>query len=252
MYNASTMWLIGDSLLFYQTGLDPTQPHTIELANTGPNGMALSLNSITVWAPNTTVANPSVSRTSATGGSHSSNKVAEIVGPIVGVIGVIIICASLLAFRKYRRRRPLPPHEEVTPYPPMLSMEKASAMPDRDIHPNSSTVPLHSGGIWRKAAPVVSQPAAVSRAPSAVPSNRPPESNNGVAVSRAVSSRVSAAHTQEGSSHPSQSQAGMVNVDRIIELIAQRIDRSSALPISEDPLAPPPQYPADPADAYTQ
>ncbi|OCH94098.1 hypothetical protein OBBRIDRAFT_852240 [Obba rivulosa] len=100
MYNVSTMWLIGDTLLFYQIGLDPTQPHSIEVTTTGPTDMALSLNSITVWASDTSTisASSSISQmaTGDTSELHSSGKAGKIVGPVVAVIGLIILGATLL------------------------------------------------------------------------------------------------------------------------------------------------------------
>ena len=50
-YNASTYWLIGDAQLFWESGLDPTQSHQIELINTAGSGMVMSLNDFTVYAP---------------------------------------------------------------------------------------------------------------------------------------------------------------------------------------------------------
>ena len=38
-------------MLFYQSGLDPTKPHSIKLINTGGDGMVMNLNDITVYAP---------------------------------------------------------------------------------------------------------------------------------------------------------------------------------------------------------
>lgn len=49
-WNCSTLWGIGDAVLFYQNNLDPTKEHSIELLNTGMQSYyKLSLNDITVW-----------------------------------------------------------------------------------------------------------------------------------------------------------------------------------------------------------
>ena len=54
-YNASTYWLIGDALLFYQSGLDPNATHEITLTHMGNAPyFALSLNRFTVYQPNST------------------------------------------------------------------------------------------------------------------------------------------------------------------------------------------------------
>ena len=50
-YNASTYWLVGNSLLFFQSGLDPSKQHEVILINTGGDGMVMDLNDITVYAP---------------------------------------------------------------------------------------------------------------------------------------------------------------------------------------------------------
>ena len=49
-FNGSTYWLIGDALLFFQSGLDPNESHNISLVNTGNAAYyALSLNDITLY-----------------------------------------------------------------------------------------------------------------------------------------------------------------------------------------------------------
>lgn len=54
-YNASTWWLIGNALLFYQSGLDPNETHSLTLTNMGTASyFALTLNDITVYKPNST------------------------------------------------------------------------------------------------------------------------------------------------------------------------------------------------------
>lgn len=50
-YNASTYWLEGNSVLFFQSGLDPAKEHEIKLINTGGDGMVMDLNDITVYTP---------------------------------------------------------------------------------------------------------------------------------------------------------------------------------------------------------
>lgn len=55
-YNASTFWLIGDAVLFYQSGLDPREPYFLEIVpSVGQwQGNAFSLNDITVYMANQT------------------------------------------------------------------------------------------------------------------------------------------------------------------------------------------------------
>ena len=54
-YNASTYWLIGNALLYYQSGLNPSTGYSIMLTNLGNSAdFKLSLNDITIYLPNTT------------------------------------------------------------------------------------------------------------------------------------------------------------------------------------------------------
>lgn len=59
-YNASTFWLVGNSLLFFESGLDPSKEHEIRLINTGGAGMIMNLNDITVYTPSNMVSAPYV------------------------------------------------------------------------------------------------------------------------------------------------------------------------------------------------
>ena len=47
-YNASTMWLIGDALLFYSDGLDSQATHTVNITPKVGGGYKFWLNTITI------------------------------------------------------------------------------------------------------------------------------------------------------------------------------------------------------------
>lgn len=49
-YNGSTMWLIGDALLYYQEGLDPQTTHTVNITPRVGGGLKFWLNSVTLLA----------------------------------------------------------------------------------------------------------------------------------------------------------------------------------------------------------
>lgn len=51
-FNASTYWLVGNAQLFWESGLDPDEPHQIELINTGGADMVMTLNDFTVYGAN--------------------------------------------------------------------------------------------------------------------------------------------------------------------------------------------------------
>lgn len=54
-YNASTSWLVADTVLFYQAGLDPAKEHQIQLTNAVTETYyQLSLNYLTVFVPDGT------------------------------------------------------------------------------------------------------------------------------------------------------------------------------------------------------
>ena len=66
-WNCSTLWGIGDTVLFYQNGLDPTQQHTIEMIDTAMQDYyKLSLNYFTVYALNNSDGSVSASTRSVT------------------------------------------------------------------------------------------------------------------------------------------------------------------------------------------
>ncbi|EMD34620.1 hypothetical protein CERSUDRAFT_116789 [Gelatoporia subvermispora B] len=98
-----------DVTLFYQSGLDPTQEHTIVVTNTGREEVAID--SITVWqvgASSSSVGVPSAAPTSASSatsanGGHSN--IAKIVAPIVAVVGAIILALAVWACTRRRQRR---------------------------------------------------------------------------------------------------------------------------------------------------
>lgn len=53
-YNASTFWLIGDALLFYQSGLDPGETYYLELVPNVEAGTKFTLHDVTVYMANQT------------------------------------------------------------------------------------------------------------------------------------------------------------------------------------------------------
>ncbi|KAJ7492217.1 hypothetical protein FB451DRAFT_1165359 [Mycena latifolia] len=100
-YNGSTFWKVPDALLFYEGGLDPTKNHTIKLTNTTPK-MKLALNSIRVYhiesTQNTTVAPASVHSS-----PHSAVSAGVIAGPIIGAVFIALL-AGFLWWRSRRNR----------------------------------------------------------------------------------------------------------------------------------------------------
>ncbi|KIP10067.1 hypothetical protein PHLGIDRAFT_85480 [Phlebiopsis gigantea 11061_1 CR5-6] len=243
-YNASTFWLVGDTQLFWESGLDPTESHHIEIINAAAAGMVMSLNDFTVYAPNT----PSVSLAStsssvppsstqsatystsisATSSSSSSKvSVGVIAGPVVaGVVLLVFIIAGLIWSRRHRRQEPIqdPPENMPAPYyadyPRPIVGEKSG-----------QTVLLP---------PSISQPEQTYQGLHLAASSETAQGTLYPYSTYSADSRTqSRTHLLQSASPPTSVQGQQsVDVERIIELIAQRIDRPP--PSSGEA---PPQYP---------
>ncbi|KAJ3546435.1 hypothetical protein NM688_g5515 [Phlebia brevispora] len=266
-YNASTFWLIGDTILYYENNLDPNETHQLELVNTGNmNYYALSLNYITLWtvdggnflassedtasatsasassASSTTaqsangIATSSAAASPASSGKHVN--VGTIVGPIVAVVTILLV--GVAAFLWWRRRRTLalasvevalPPPGTVEPFPrgtrPDLWYKGIEADPNAP-QPVTYVLPVTSGKRAQDDAPAPPPP---PPAISAVADSSTNVSRNTALQSVEPPSTASASALR--SSPPPQ----VVDVNQIIELIAQRIDPAVGRP--PDDTAPP-------------
>ncbi|EKM61393.1 uncharacterized protein PHACADRAFT_190558 [Phanerochaete carnosa HHB-10118-sp] len=251
-WNCSTLWGIGDTVLFYENSLDPTKQHTIEMINTGTQDYyKLSLNYFTVYALDNS--NGSVASTSSTTASVSSSTaplppsiatgkktdVGVIVGPVLA--GVVILALTLFAaLWWWRRRRPAPRQDPVAPFPKNDRPEIWVKGQEAGISRNPMVrvyEPIQ--------APIVSVKRSAARtsisAPS-VPSAETHASDSGLSVSQ---TRLLPSHSQQPSISNSQSTGApasmpTLDVNQLVELIAQRIDPRTNIPQGDAP----PQYPA--------
>lgn len=257
-WNCGTLWGIGDAVLFYQNNLDPTKEHAIELLNTGMHSYyKLSLNDITVWHLNGSdlAATPSSSTTSGTSSastgqptqnadSTSSKKtnVGVIVGPVIAsvVLLVILFVGGIWWWRRHRTASQST-EDPVAPFPrsdrpPVWSKgQEAGILPMTQVY--EAVVPTTGDKRAMIQAAVAGPsgsappPVPVSAAPST--SRYPPTSPGG--------------HPQQPSTSGLQSinppsSGPTIDVNQIIELIAQRIDPRSNAPVGDAP----PQYPVFP------
>ncbi|KAG9090549.1 hypothetical protein FRC06_000990, partial [Ceratobasidium sp. 370] len=92
IYNASSWWTIGETVLYFQGGLDPTKPHSVSLTNEGHSSGGLStldLNSITVFGSNP---NPNLIANIADdpGTSNSLHSVPTLTIAITATVGSIL------------------------------------------------------------------------------------------------------------------------------------------------------------------
>ncbi|KAJ7750232.1 hypothetical protein B0H16DRAFT_1549914 [Mycena metata] len=265
-YNGSTFWKVPDAMLFYAGGLDPTKTHKLVITN--DSSMKLALNSLRVYnifniattpgtssepIPNTgstpilgtgsalanTSTAPSSSKTGVTVGpapaststpsAHSSSKTGIIVGPIVAVV-VLGLAGSMLWWR-FRNRLQTPSHGHISVFTGHVGQNPEVAFKSYPVTSTTPTSPLTSSvSKSRVISPVVSpsSPHGASQAPGMARSNshptRPP-----------VSSSLD--ETIAPPPQPLVSDAlETPDLDRLIEWIAQRIDRN---PRSNDNTSPP-------------
>ncbi|KAH9897910.1 hypothetical protein C8Q73DRAFT_744045 [Cubamyces lactineus] len=267
-YNASTMWLIGDALLFYSDGLDSQATHTVNITPKVGGGYKFWLNTITILTNGSTggiLSNSSTSSTSSltTGaptagatsppasGSSKHTNVGAIVGGIIGGIAALVLIGGLLAWRCLRRRRAtaFPRNPESSPFilPPVSGDSQTTAPAMRAAGAGNASHPHGEKGASKLA---VNQGRAV----------RPPESATTASVSTSGAHVAATATTgsvvsgQAGSaSSPSTSPPpGLVSaepttpsgitdsasdpdpntLDRLIQVITAHIERAQ----------PPPEY----------
>ncbi|KAJ7687397.1 hypothetical protein B0H17DRAFT_1180853 [Mycena rosella] len=222
-YNGSTFWEVPDALLFYRGGLDPTRNHTVSLINVSQ--LNLALNSIRVYriestqnatvtpsssatsAITTTVtpsssATSTVTTTSTSTSAHSSVSVGVIAGPVIGVLVLLALVGAFFWWRWRRNRSTTQDMAEIYPY--------TDQSPPRPLFPSKEYITTTSKTARSPPAlsPTVQSPTIHS------PSYSAPTPNA----------------TSTGLEAP--------DVDRLIELIAQRIDQGRG----QTDGASPPEY----------
>ncbi|KAI9066863.1 hypothetical protein FKP32DRAFT_1589243 [Trametes sanguinea] len=121
IYNASTLWFIGDALLYYRDGLDPNATHTVTVEPRVGDGFKFWLNTITVFTDDSSEAGGLVTTTttstqpagstitpsgtpSVTGKRVSQTHVAPIVGGVVGALAFLALVAGLLWYILRKRQ----------------------------------------------------------------------------------------------------------------------------------------------------
>ncbi|KAJ7444553.1 hypothetical protein B0H11DRAFT_437894 [Mycena galericulata] len=101
IYNASTNWLVANTVIFFQSGLNPDETHTIYATNISPGGAAFSLSSVITYQldASPTISGSSSNTAAATDTARLSSNpiteieglVGEIVGPILGFILIVLV-----------------------------------------------------------------------------------------------------------------------------------------------------------------
>ncbi|KAJ6551179.1 hypothetical protein B0H19DRAFT_163324 [Mycena capillaripes] len=101
IFNASTFWLVTDTVIFFQSGLDFGRTYNLNIINMS-GGAKLTLNSVVTYQV-TNGSNSTTAQANSGTSSHSGAKIGEIVGPIVGVF-VLGLIATFFWLRSRKRR----------------------------------------------------------------------------------------------------------------------------------------------------
>ncbi|KAH9935603.1 uncharacterized protein B0H18DRAFT_976475 [Fomitopsis serialis] len=255
-YNGSTPWKQGNSLLFFEAGLDPNRTHTIVLTDEADQTYwQMILNSVSVFQANHTQGGTASSSATSVSNIRKSTNAGAIAGGVVGgVVGLLLIIGLILwLFRRHASRQyDASRKSDISPFPvlptaatPSSHSLKDGAVPTTDSSYTAPVTPV----MYHKGASVGGPPTAqipVS-APVTVVSTSPPSSSIGpptVATSETGAPPLPETGLVAGVAStpgPSAAHPPAVSVDHIIELIAQRIDRrSSRGPYEGDA---PPRYP---------
>ncbi|KAJ6523594.1 hypothetical protein B0H19DRAFT_1085667 [Mycena capillaripes] len=275
-YNGSTFWKVPDALLFYQGGLDPTktcpkrkchrcnpsskperQSHSffgIKRISSTPSPHS-SVNSGAIAPPSAshtitpsphssvnegTIAPPSASHIvefSSTPSPHSSVNAGAIAGPIVAVVLVGLLCGFLWWRSRRNRRLPMPSQNmgQIDPYT-YTDRSPHSAFPSTGYLVSSTGYPVKAPSSTAALTPA-------GAAPMSVPETQvtgPP----GTTVMIRGPGLASYHDDQDARSHPAAPSSVTArydhapDFDRLIELIALRIDRGR----EHNDSAAPPEY----------
>ncbi|KAI0375495.1 hypothetical protein BV20DRAFT_933598 [Pilatotrama ljubarskyi] len=266
-YNASTMWLIGDALLFYQDGLDPQNTHTVNITPKVGGGFKFWLNSVTILSDDSTnstansnnasgsttsslsstqsLASLPTSNASSSSGTAKKSNTGAIVGPIIGAVALVLTLAALLWWYLRRRRASTPALTEAQ-YSPFAEPPSAAPLM-RNASANASRVSklsrfTNEGGSVSRASPGTATVPALSPASPPMSDHssswgQPTVVNAAAASPGVVPAPLVPARPSTGSAADSQAA-----LDRLAQLIADRLDRSHVPRSEYGSSEPPPEY----------
>ncbi|KAK7023138.1 hypothetical protein R3P38DRAFT_2957713 [Favolaschia claudopus] len=186
IYNGSTLWLAANTLLFHQCGLDPERTHYLNITNQS-GGSKLMISSAIIYE---------IHSGSTTLSSSHLAKIVKITAPIagVGLIGVLLVVLWRVRSRKSRINLAA----TITPWIPSEVTNQRNDL-DR-INSETDLIP---------------RPRKRQRATVSPPSHRAALRGGLPSSDRAAQLRCPAVSSTNGAP----------DVEQIIELIAQRIDR---------------------------
>ncbi|KAH9920207.1 uncharacterized protein BXZ73DRAFT_52286 [Epithele typhae] len=264
-FNSSTEWFIPDALLYYQDGLDAQQVHNVTLTPVVGNGFQFWLNTVTLFnVQNASSTNPSNTSSPGSnpggpdnsGSDTSKSHTGTIVGAVVGSVAGLALVAALLFFwlRGHRARTEraqkghwMTPFPATTSSPPPPAMSAApDGAPSTPLTATTARVPYTGGRPSKLAA---EQAYAANPRPSAATAPGTSPASPG-APSASGSQPSGSAYSASGSQHSSQgaqSEPSTAAVERLVEVIINRIERTEqnrSLGSDVHPDFPPPEYSA--------
>ncbi|KAH9839400.1 uncharacterized protein C8Q71DRAFT_856015 [Rhodofomes roseus] len=243
-YNGSTLWELLNSLLFFRAGLSADTSHNIEVTYVGDESYYFFyLNSITAFSANATDDTPKLSPSSMTSGIQHHADTRAIIGGVVGGVGGLLLIIGLVSC--LWRRRPSPyDSEDISPF---TNVDAPSESQSHITGTSSSILPLANGthrpqGFMGKRASLANTPV-ISQNAQAQPVAASSSAGGGSQAAVPSSTPRSGPRTPTSSRFASTPPVAQpVTVDRIIELIAERIDRRTSPTPDADGDAPP-RYP---------
>ncbi|KAJ7182840.1 hypothetical protein C8R43DRAFT_1054843, partial [Mycena crocata] len=236
IYNASTNWLVTNTVIFFQAGLDPRRTHTLNATNMS-DGLNFTFSSVVIYQADAAAIPPSSSSaagSNSTGGpdnsnpeasSHSHAKVGVIVGLIVGVVVLVLVAGFLWLWLRSRKSRR---SAGGTISPLILPHSKLGSSSSSMIQ----TGMLTPTPIQRKDRAPWPRPVAASSPPHTpnTPDHTP--TTSGHTPNTPNHTATTPTRTPSTPGFPAVSPTSPANVNQIIELIAQRIDRREGPPSS--------------------
>ncbi|CAL1694321.1 unnamed protein product [Somion occarium] len=227
-YNASTFWVIGDTLKFYQAGLDPMRQYQLQITNL--DDLKFTLNYVTLYQlGNDTAASVPTSTHMRSKGSLC---IGIIVGPVVAVAVIILLSVFLWLRRRKCRSRHRISLGGVVPFP-------TTQVPGDGMRQPSGFAGMTASGRQAHQKHFIDANAiGEDRHAPEDPQPDEPRPSREEDLTPPTRSNLADCPLPSMSSPP-------VDVNRIIELIAQRIDRPpDSHPLPPPTLSvPPPRYP---------
>ncbi|OJT13680.1 hypothetical protein TRAPUB_9779 [Trametes pubescens] len=248
-YNASTMWFIGDALLYYRDGLDPHGIHTVNVTPTLTTAGFLKfwLNTVTVFTDDPSEI-AGLLRAPASSTRKSALSAGIIAGSVIGGVMFFVLTAVIMWSAIQRRRERLAVFERDEPEP---FLARVPAAPYRSNVLRDAKLPLpHSGSDVKQRPATIPDVVSVAvspreSGPTPCPSSEFLQAPALADAAQGDTPATSLAPTRATTSHPGTPPTGTsgtdsnVAVERIIQLLAERMAPEPARQPADASDAPP-------------